>query len=253
MEINNYKEKPKFSVAIKQDSYKNLINNTLGDKELAREFVANISGVVSNNYALQKCDAGSIISAGLTASSLKLPLTATLGFCYVIPYGSKAQFQIGRKGLVQLAIRSGQYSSIGCDVIKDGEYIGRDKLTGEPLFNFRDNIDVNAKTIGYYAYLKLVNGFTKVIYWSVEKCQEHAKKYSKSYGNGSATDNWTTQFDTMALKTVLKQLISKWGIMSVDLQNAITKDQAVIKDDGTTEYVDNDDSIDIDTTAPLEE
>lgn len=238
MSYNLANKKVNFSVAIRSDAYKNMINSTLGDKELAREFVANISAVVSNNYMLQNCDAGSIISAGLTASSLKLPLSQTLGFAYIIPYGNKAQFQIGWKGLVQLAIRSGQYKSIGCDLVREGEYLGRDELTGEPKFKFAD--DLSKATIGYYAYLQLVNGFTKVIYWSKEKCEQHAKTYSKSYGNGSKTDNWTNSFDTMALKTVVKQLISKWGIMSVDLESAIKNDQAVIKDTGEVEYVDND-------------
>lgn len=137
---------------------------------------------------------------------------------------------------MQLAIRTGQYQSIGCDVIREGEYLGRDKLTGEPIFEFHD--DITKPVVGYYSYFKLTNGFTKVLYWSKEKCQEHAKTYSKSYGNGSATDLWTNSFDTMALKTCLKQLISKWGIMSVELQNAIKYDQAVVEDEKPV-YIDN--------------
>lgn len=230
-------KKIQFTVAIRSESFQKMINDTLGDKELAREFISNITTVVSNNSSLQKCDTGSILSAGLTASSLNLPLSPTLGFAYVIPYGSKAQFQIGWKGLVQLAIRTGQYQGLGCDVVREGEYLGRDKLTGEPTFAFND--DLSKPIIGYYSYLKLVNGFTKIVYWSKEKCEKHARKYSKSYGTGYSTDNWTNMFDTMALKTVVKQLITKWGIMSVELQEAIKKDQAVIDEKGNIAYLDN--------------
>ena len=229
--------KPKFSVAIKTDAYQRLINETLGDKELARQFVADISTVVSQNYALQNCDAGSILSAGLVAQSLKLPLTQSLGFAYVIPYGSKAQFQIGWKGLVQLAQRSGQFERIGVREVHKGEYIGQDEF-GEDEFKFSHEFD-NEEVVGYYAYFKLLNGFKKTLYWTKAQCEAHAKKYSRSYGNGSATDNWSQMFDLMACKTVLKQLLSKYAPLSVELEKAVIYDQASIKADGSVEYVDN--------------
>ena len=228
----------KFSVAVRTDAYQKLINETLGDKELARQFVADISTVVSGNYKLQSCDAGSILSAGLVAQSLKLPLTQSLGFAYVIPYGSKAQFQIGYKGLIQLAQRSGQFKSIGARPVHEGEYVGQDKH-GEDIFKFDHKFDLE-KVVGYYAYFELLNGFEKSVYWTVEQCEAHAKRYSKSYGNGTDTDNWTKMFDQMALKTVLKQLLSKYAPLSTEMISAVKYDQAVINDDGTPEYVDND-------------
>jgi len=130
----------KFSVAIRSNAYQQLINNTLGDKELARQFVADISSVVSANSQLQKCEAGTILTAGLVASSLKLPLAPTLGFAYVVPYGSKAQFQIGWKGLVQLAQRSGQFERLGVRNVHEGEWVGQDEF-GEDMFKFSHEHD----------------------------------------------------------------------------------------------------------------
>lgn len=227
----------KFSLAIRQTAYQDLINNTLGDVNVAKQFIADISSVVSNNYKLQQCEANSILSAGLMAQSLKLPLAQSLGFAYLVPYKDKAVLIIGYKGLIQLAIRSGQYKTIGVRPVHKGEWIGLDKH-GEDLFKFDHQHDLD-EVVGYYAWIELANGFEKTIYWTVEQCEKHGKRYSKSYGNGSDTDLWGKDFDTMSMKTVLKQLISKWGIMSVDIQKAVVFDQAIIKDDGTPEYVDN--------------
>lgn len=224
--------KPKFSVAIKSEGYQRLINDTLGDKNLARDFVANITSVVANNPKLQDCDPATILSSGLMASSLKLPLSPTLGFAYVLPYGNKAQFQVGYKGIIQLCQRSGQFETIGVRAVHEGEYAGQNEF-GEDLFKFDHQFD-GAPIVGYFAYFKLLNGFKKTLYWTKEQCEAHGRKYSKSYGG-----LWTSAFDTMAQKTVLKMLISKYAPMSVDMQKANLADQAVIKDDGTFEYVDN--------------
>lgn len=235
--------KPKFSVALQSEGYKQLINNTLGDPKVAQRFIANISSVVANNSTLQKCEPASILTAGFQAESLNLPLNQSLGYAYVVPYGDKAQFQIGYKGLIQLAIRSGQYIDIDTFTIKDGEYKGRDKNTGRPIFEFieDDGVAESKEVIGYMATFTLLNGFTKQLYWSKEKTVKHAKQYSKSFGNGSKTDLWTNQFDLMAMKTVLKQLLSKYGLLSVELQQALEADQAVIDEKGNKEYVDNTD------------
>lgn len=235
--------KPKFSVALQSEGYKQLINNTLGDPKVAQRFVANISSVVANNSTLQKCEPASILTAGFQAESLNLPLNQSLGYAYVVPYGDKAQFQIGYKGLIQLAIRSGQYTDIDTFTIKDGEYKGRDKNTGRPIFEFieDDGVAESKEVIGYMATFTLLNGFTKQLYWSKEKTVKHAKQYSKSFGNGSRTDLWSNQFDLMAMKTVLKQLLSKYGLLSVELQQALEADQAVIDEKGNKEYVDNTD------------
>jgi recombination protein RecT len=228
---------PKFSVAIKSDAYQKLINETLGDKEVARRFVAEISTVVAQNYQLQKCEAASILSAGLTAQTLNLPLAPTLGFSYVVPYGNKAQFQIGWKGLVQLAQRSGQFERLGVRPVHEGEYIGQDEF-GDDLFKFSHEFD-NNKVVGYYAYFKLLNGFKKTLYWTVEQCEQHGRKYSKSYDN-----LWKSSFDSMAQKTVLKLLLNRYAPLSIEMQKAIQADQAVINVDGSYSYVDNPNYVD---------
>lgn len=227
----------KFSLTIKTDAYKNLINDTLGDPETAKQFIADISTCVANNYALQNCDVGSVLSAGLVAQTLKLPLTQSLGFAYVIPYGNKAQFQIGWKGLVQLAQRSGQFERVGVRAVHEGEWVGMDEF-GEDIFEFSHDFD-SKKVIGYYAYFKLNNGFKKTLYWSLEQCLAHGKKYSKSFGSKGETNVWRDLQEQMCEKTVLKQLLSKYAPLSVELQKAVVFDQASVKEDGTPEYVDN--------------
>lgn len=225
-------------MVIQQAGYQKLINDTLGDKEIARQFVADISTVVSGNYLLQNCDAGTILSAGLVATSLKLPLTQSLGFAYVIPYGNKAQFQLGWKGLVQLAQRSGQFERLGVRPVHEGEHIGQDEF-GEDLFKFSHEFD-NKPIIGYYAYFKLTNGFTKTLYWTKEQCLAHGKRYSKSFNAKGETNVWRDLEEQMCEKTVMKQLLSKYAPLSVELQKAVIYDQSVIHTDGTYEYVDND-------------
>lgn len=226
----------KFSVALRSDAYKNLINETLGDPAIAKRFIAEISTVVGNNATLQECDAKTIISAGLLAQSLNLPLAPTLGFCYIIPYGGKATFQVGWKGLVQLAIRTKAYKSLGVNVVHKGEYLGRDRF-GEPMIKYSDEF-TNEEVIGYHAYFELTNGFVKEIFWTKEMCEKHAKRYSVEYKTRN-TGKWKEMFDEMAMKTVVKQLISKWGIMSTELMTAVEADQAVVNGNGKYDYVDN--------------
>ena len=239
----------KFSVAIKTTAYQDLINNTLGDKEIAKQFIADISTVVASNSQLQECDGKTVLTAGLVAQSLKLPLTQSLGFAYVVPYKTKdkdgniiyqAQFQIGWKGLVQLAQRSGQFERLGVREVHKGEWIGQDEF-GEDLFKFDHKFD-KEEIIGFYAYFKLTNGFVKTLYWTTEQCEAHGERYSQAHkgkNKGGEFDNWSKSFEVMASKTVLKQLLSKYAPLSVELQKAITYDQAVVGADGTPNYVDN--------------
>ena len=227
--------KPKFSIAIQSDAIKKMIMNTLGNQKDAQQFVANITSAVSSNYLLQSCEVGSIISAGLTANSLKLPIQQSLGFAYIVPYGNKAQFQIGYKGLIQLALRSGQYEKIGVKAVHEGEIKGLDEF-GDLEIKFDLTKQTNP-VVGYYAYFKLMNGSKQTLYMSNEECEAHGKKYSKAYNN-----LWAKNFDVMAKKTVLKLLLSRYGIMSVEIQNALQYDQAVIHKDSDKdilEYVDN--------------
>lgn len=233
--------KPKFSVAIKSEGYQKLINDTLGDKEVARRFVAEISSVVSNNATLAACDAGTILSAGLLAQSLNLPLAPSLGFCYLVPYAGKATFQLGYKALIQMSMRSGQFNRLGVREVHEGEYSGQDEF-GDDLFTFSHDFD-NNKIVGYYAYFQLSNGFKKTMYWTVDQVKKHAQKYSKSYGNTSSTNVWRDNFDTMACKTVLKLLLNRYAPMSVEMQKAFQADQSVINSDGSYSYVDNEEEV----------
>lgn len=245
---NSLQKKP-FSVAIQGDTYKRLINNTLGNPKKAERFIAAISSAVSANMALQSCDAGTILSAGLLGEALNLSPSPQLGQYYLVPYGGKAQFQLGYKGYIQLAIRSGQYKRLNVLEIKEGELISYNPLTEEIDVNLieDENLREQTPTAGYYAMFEYTNGFKKSLYWSRAKMEAHAIKFSKSYN--SSTSIWKSDFDSMAKKTLLRQLISKWGIMSIEMQNAVENDMAVIHEDGTHEYVDNQT---IDTDIPVQ-
>lgn len=256
-------QKPKFSVAIQSDAYKKLINNTLGDPERARRFVASISSAVATNPALQECDAGTILSGALLGEALNLSPSPQLGQMYLVPFKNnkkgttEAQFILGAKGYKQLAIRSGQYKDIDFIEVREGEYLGRDEETGKQLFKFiQDDEEREEKPIiGYLAYFELLNGFRKQLYWSKTKMEKHADRYSKAFNLADYkklqagqipekdmwkySSYWYADFDGMAEKTLYRQLISKYGVMSIDMQEAYTKDMAVLKENGDYEYVDN--------------
>lgn len=242
---NQLQNKPKFSLAIQSEGYKRLINNTLGDPKRASKFIAAISSAVATNSSLQQCDAGSILSGALLGEALNLSPSPQLGQYYLVPFKDKAQFQLGYKGYIQLAIRSGQYKDIDVIEVREGEYLGRDKITGKHQFEFiEDEVErENKPIIGYMAYFEYLNGFYKNLYWSKEKMQKHALEYSQAYASdvkkGTNYSFWTKDFNGMAFKTMLRQLISKWGIMSIDMQEALTKDMSVVKEDGSYDYVDN--------------
>ncbi len=244
----------KFSVEIQKDTYKNLINQTLGDKDRATRFIASISSAVATNQDLQQCDAGTILSGALLGESLNLSPSPQLGQYYLVPFnktikdvdGSSyqikvAQFQLGYKGYIQLAIRSGQYKKLNVLAIKKGELIKYDALNEEIEVNLIDDEEEreNAETIGYYAMFEYTNGFKKSLYWSKSKMHKHALKYSKGYSAHKGYTFWEKDFDGMAFKTMLRQLISKWGIMSIEMQQAVERDMAAINTDGTYDYVDN--------------
>ncbi len=285
-----------FSVAIQGKGYQNLINNTLRDPAVANRFIASVTSAVSANAELQKCEAGSILSAALLGESLKLSPSPQLGQFYMVPFKqkektdkqgniiqqetSKAQFILGYKGYIQLAIRSGQYRKLNVLPIKKGELIGYDPL--EETIRVRIIQDEREReqipTEGYYAFFEYINGFKKAIYWSREKMLAHADRYSAAFSAYGTTGRypkvsyddyvagkydqkdewkyssfWYKDFDGMACKTLLRQLISKWGIMSIDLQNAIEKDMAVINSNGTAEYVEQVPQVATDEPAPAPE
>lgn len=215
-------EKPKSPASImgsilNAESTKKLLANTL--KENAGAFSASILDLYNTDTYLQSCDPRAVFGECLKAASLKLPINKQLGFAYIVPYKSKGvflpQFQIGYKGLIQLAMRTGAYKYINAGEVYEGEYKGSIKLTGE--------IDISGeavsdKIIGYFAYIETTNGFKKAMYSSKEKVTTHAKRYSKSYNSSSSA--WATNFDEMATKTVLRNLLSHYGYMSVEMANA---------------------------------
>ena len=206
-------------------------------REKAAGFTANLAVMVSNSEALKKCDPYTIVSAAVVSASLDLALDPNLGFAAVVPYGDKATFQIMYKGIIQLAMRSGQYKTINVTEVYDGELISSNRITGEYVFDTTQK--KSEKVIGYAAYFKLLNGFEKTEYWTVDKVDKHGKRFSQTYKKGYGL--WKEDFESMARKTVLKNLLSKWGILSIEMQRAIKFDRGVVVDEetGEVEYLDN--------------
>lgn len=240
--LQNQTQNQGLSAYLTSDAVRKRINDVVGGKD-GQRFISSIVSAVNANESLKKCTPQSIFSAALLGESLKLSPSPQLGQYYLVPFNCKegkiAQFQLGYKGYIQLAIRSGQYKKLNVLAIKEGELVRFDPLTEEIEVNLIEDEEVReeTKTTGYYAMFEYTNGFRKAIYWSRSKMEAHAKKYSKSYSQSSSV--WQTNFDTMAYKTMLRQLISKWGIMSIDMVSALDADMAVINEDGTKNYVDN--------------
>ena len=263
-----------------RDAVKNQIRSIVGGKDSAR-FISSIISAVQTTPALQECTNPSILSAALLGQALNLSPSPQLGQYYMVPFDNRkkgckeAQFQLGYKGYLQLAERSGYYKKLNVLPIKDGELIRYDPLEEEIEVDLieDDVVREETPTIGYYAMFEYANGFRKTMYWSKKKMLAHADRYSQAFhlnavensnpkrsrvsfedfenGNFPKGDEWKyssfwyQDFDGMAKKTMLRQLISKWGIMSIDLQNAFEKDMAVIKDDGQPDYVDNEPQDDV--------
>ena len=203
-------------------------------------FKTSLLGVINSNSLFENADPLSIIQSALVATTLDLPINPNLGYAYIIPYKDKAQFQLGYKGLIQLAQRTGKYQTISSSEVKEGQIKDYDPLKGVQF----DWTVTDGEVIGYVAYFKLINGFEKYLYMTLKDLQAHGQKYSKSYNSKDKYTKeyngiWRTNFDAMAKKTVLKQLISKFGIMSVEMQDAVVKDQQIIDKEGNGEYVDN--------------
>ena len=247
------------SAYLTNDAVKNQINNVIGGKD-GQRFIASIVSAVNNNPALQECTNQSILSGALLGESLKLSPSPQLGQYYLVPFndrerGKVAQFQLGYKGYIQLAIRSGQYKKLNVIAIKEGELIKYDPLEEEIQVNLIEDEEAREKapTIGYYAFFEYTNGFKKSLYWSRAKMEAHALKSSKGYQAKKGFTFWEKDFDAMAYKTMLRQLISRWGIMSIELQTAIDADMAVINDDGTKTYVETEDAVLDVAPVPVEE
>lgn len=258
----NRNQKGGLTAYLTQDAVKNQINKVVGGKNGTR-FVSSIVSAVQTTPALQECTNPSILSAALLGEALNLSPSPQLGQFYMVPFKNKkkgvteAQFQLGYKGYIQLAIRSGYYKKLNVLAIKEGELIRYNPLEEEiEVSLIEDDIErEETPTAGYYAMFEYENGFKKSMYWSKKKMLAHADKYSAAFSAksldlleaGKIPDSekwkyssfWYKDFDGMAMKTMLRQLISKWGIMSIDLQTAIDKDMAIIREDGTADYVDH--------------
>jgi len=286
--LANRKPKMGITAFLNQDNVKNQLAQAVGKNSM--RFVSSVVSAVTVNPALQECTNPSILSAALLGESLNLSPSPQLGQYYMVPYDNKkegvkvAQFQMGYKGYIQLAIRSGQYKKLNVLAIKEGELIRFDPLAEEIEVRLIEDEEQReqAKTIGYYAMFEYTNGFKKAMYWSKNKMLAHADRYSQAFskeattvhtkygdkekasfadfeaGNYNHKDEWMyssfwyKDFDGMAYKTMLRQLISKWGVMSIDMVNAMDADMAVIKEDGTREYVDNQSEEEIIVEQPQE-
>ena len=215
------------------------------------QFVNNVTALVANKVELQECEPYTLMFAALKATALSLPIEPSLGMAHVIPYKNKkkgtteAQFQLGYKGFQQLALRTGQYKTINTTDVREGEIVKRNRLTGEIEFQFIENDAerLKAPIIGYVNYFRLLNGFDSTFYMSKEEMKAHALRYSQTYkstiGYIKEQSKWTTDFDAMAMKTVIKLNLSKNGVLSVELVEAIKADQSVMREENKYEYVDN--------------
>ena len=213
-------------------SVKQRFEEMLGKK--AAGFMSSIVSATSGNQMLAKADPMSVISAAAVAASLDLPINPSLGFAHIVPYKDQAQFQMGWRGFVQLAMRSGQYLTMNVSEVYEGQLVSENPFTG--AYTFDAAAKKSDKVIGYVAYFKLINGFEKYAYMTTEAAQAHGKRYSQSYKKGFG--QWVDNFGAMAKKTVIKGLLSKWGVMSIEMQNAIKFDQAVVTEDDKPVYVD---------------
>ena len=222
------------------------LNEVWSSPQMANSFMSSVISVANGTPQLRKAEPMSIIGAAMVAATMQLQVIPTLGQCYIIPYGSKAQFQVGYLGLLQLCQRSGQFKKILAAPVHEGEYISGDEFDEDYVFDKKQR--KSDKIVGYMAKFELLNGFTKVAYWDVDRVKAHATKFSQAYRSGY-TSPWKSDFDAMAQKTVLKSIL-KYAPKSIEMQNAVTFDQAVVNvnssdiqdldiDAFAPEYIDN--------------
>lgn len=237
-------------------SVKKRFEELLGTR--AAGFMSSLLNVVNGNPQLRLCNPNEILTTAAIAAAMDLPIDPNLGFAYIVPYKGRPQFQMGYRGYIQLAMRTGQYRTINATEVYEGEILSHNRITGEIEINPGGR--TSDVVVGYIAYFKLLNGFEKYDYMTVDEVRAHAKRFSQSYGKGSSSP-WTTDFGAMATKTVLKRLLSKYGILSIQMQTAVLADQAAVSEtpDGDVEYeyVDAaeyqvDDSADTDEDMPTD-
>ena len=217
------------------------LNEVWNSPQMANSFMSSVISVANGNPQLRNAEPMSIIGAAMVAATMQLQVIPTLGQCYIIPYGKKAQFQVGYLGLLQLCQRSGQFKKILAAPVHEGEYVSGDEFDEEYVFDKKQK--KSDKVIGYMAKVELLNGFTKVSYWDIDKVKAHATKFSQAFRAGFNSP-WKSDFDAMAQKTVLKSIL-KFAPKSIEMQNAVTFDQSVINTN-TSDVQD----LDIDAFAP---
>lgn len=249
-EVSAQPRKTGITSYLNNEAVKNNIVSVVGEKNSTR-FISSVVSAVQTNPTLSQCTNVSILSAALLGEALQLTPSPQLGQYYMVPYENsktrtkEAQFQLGYKGYIQLAIRSGQYRKIVVSEVKEGEVKYYNPVTEEfsmdPILDTRERNKL--QTVGYYAMFELMNGFRKELYWTKDMMQAHAETYSSGYKNDlkkhTAYTFWSKNFDAMAKKTLIRQLISKWGIMSIEMTRAYENDMAVIDENGNAHYVDN--------------
>ena len=252
--VNNTVGKNSLKAMVNDERTKKKFQEMLGNK--AQGFLVSLVNTIGGNAQLQQADPNSVLKAGAIAATLDLPIDPNLGFAYIVPYNNKgkneAQFQMGYKGFIQLAIRSGQYRKINITELYEGQFTSYDPITDVLEYNLSNKL---SDTVTHYiAYFQTINGFEKYNVMSKEDVIAHAKKFSKTFS--SKYSSWTTNFESMAKKTVLKLLLSKFGILSIEMQTAQKVDQAVIKevnkDNIEVEYVDGNENADTTTAIEVE-
>lgn len=228
------------------------LNDVLGSEKKAASFVSSVISVANGNPALRKAAPMTILGSAMVAATLDLPVVPTLGLAYIVPYAGQCQFQLGYKGLIELAERSGQFKNIIDEVVYEGQLVKKNKFTGE--YEFDEDAKKSNEVVGYMARIDLINGFSKTIFWTVDEVKSHAKKFSQAYRNGK-TSPWSSDFDAMARKTVLKALFAKYAPKSIAIQQAVKFDQAIVKPNDTlteedlqidafdVDYVDNNEGV----------
>jgi len=246
-------QKQGINTYLQSDAVKKNIVSVIG-KEESQRFISSVVSAVQTNPQLAECTNSSILSAALIGHSLKLPQSPQLQMFYLVPFNNKkkdakgnettvkeAVFQLSYRGYLQLAMRSGQYKHIHACDIREGELKSFNPILEEYVFEAITDFEKRNKApvVGYYAYFEMNNGYRKELYWSKEQMEAHAKRYSQSYRKGWSSSFWVSDFDAMALKTMIRQLVSKWGIMSVDMETAYQNDMAVQDENGNPVYIDN--------------
>lgn len=202
------------------------IKDVLGNEKVAAGFISSVISIANGSKELRNADPMTVVGAAMVAATLQLPVVPTIGLAYIVPYKGQAQFQIGYRGLIELAERSGQFKNIIDEVVYEGQLVRKNKFTGEYIFD--EDAKKSNTVIGYMARFDLINGFSKTIFWSKAEVEAHAMKFSQAYRNGWNCP-WKTDFDAMARKTVLKALFGKYAPKSIQMQNAIALDQATVK------------------------